>query len=60
MSYPRDIDEFTDEELLNELKLRDHRRRKGLCDYCTRPRTTPPCRFPERHFATPPKPEPQP
>lgn len=57
MSYPRGIDEFTDAELLDELKLRDHRRRKTLCDYCNRPRTSDPCRFPERHNLAPPSPD---
>lgn len=43
------IDEYTDEALREELRLRAERRAKGLCDYCGYPTTEKPCRFPERH-----------
>lgn len=39
MSYPRDLDDYKDEELINELARRCAERSKGNCDYCRRPRT---------------------
>ena len=39
MSYPRDLDDYSDEELINELARRCAERSKGNCDYCRRPRT---------------------
>ena len=43
------LDEYTDAQLEAELERRRWRRNAGLCDYCERPPTDPPCRFPERH-----------
>ncbi len=49
MSYPRDLDEYTEAELAAEIVRRREARASGLCDYCGRPPTETPCRFPERH-----------
>ena len=50
MSYPRGIDELTEQELRDELILREARQQLGLCDYCNRlVDTKPACKFPERH-----------
>jgi hypothetical protein len=54
MSYRLDLDEYTEEALLAELKLRAERRSAARCDYCNRPIwekgvLTSPCKFPERH-----------
>lgn len=49
MSYPMDLDEYTEKALRAELKLRADRRAAGRCDYCNRTPETNPCRFPERH-----------
>lgn len=51
MSYPKDLDEYTQAELEAEIELRSKRRAAGLCDYCNRRAgTSPACKFPERHF----------
>lgn len=51
MSYPRDLDEYTDEELATEILLRAARRYLGTCDYCSRFKDQgEPCRFPRRHM----------
>ena len=49
MSYPRGLDEYTDEELHQELSRREDARARGLCDYCGRDQSTPMCRFNQRH-----------
>lgn len=49
MGYFRDIDEFTTVELLEELARRMRDSDAGLCDYCHRARSAPPCKFPQRH-----------
>lgn len=49
MSYPRDLDEYSDVELVGEVTRRKEARAKGLCDYCNRPVSEPSCRFPLRH-----------
>ncbi len=50
MSYPRDIDEYTNLELVAELKLRADRTYYGRCDYCDRFKDEgEPCKFPRRH-----------
>src|SRR5580692_1249181 len=49
MSYPLNLDEYPTKRLREELAARRHLRRKGLCDYCVRDPSTPPCKFPERH-----------
>lgn len=51
MSYPRDLDEYTADELRAELERREQARRDGVCDYCGRdPRNTT-CRMKSRHIA---------
>jgi len=51
MSYPRDLDEYTDQELSEELTARAARRYLGTCDYCSRFKDQGvPCRFPRRHM----------
>lgn len=50
MSYPKDLDEYTDQELSRELTHRAERRYHGRCDYCHRLRDEgEPCKFPRRH-----------
>lgn len=51
MSYPRDLDEISMEELEREVARRRELRAFELCDYCARPYSAPPCKFPERHRA---------
>ena len=58
MSYPRDLDEYTAAELHAELDRRAAARRADLCDYCGRSLDGAPCRFPNRHRRTGPKPAP--
>jgi hypothetical protein len=49
MSYPRDLDDYTEAELQGELKSREEVRALGVCDYCRRHPFTKPCKFSERH-----------
>jgi hypothetical protein len=50
MSYPLGLDEHSEQDLRNELILREARQRQGLCDYCNRKvNTEPVCKFSERH-----------
>lgn len=49
MSYPRDLDEFTEEELRAELARRTAARERGVCDYCGRLPTEKSCKEFERH-----------
>lgn len=49
MSYPKDLDEYTDGELDGHLSYRRGMRAKGVCDYCLRTPDTKPCKLPERH-----------
>lgn len=50
MSYPRDLDDYTDQELFRELARRAKRRKEGLCDYCTNKLNSKPvCMHPARH-----------
>lgn len=49
MSYPRDIDSYTEAELQGELDARTTTRARGRCDYCNRHPFTRPCMHPERH-----------
>lgn len=51
MSYPRDLNEIPERELIFELRRRRQARRQGVCDYCGRYRQSEPCRFVERHQA---------
>lgn len=50
MSYPKDLDEYTEQEMREELARRMTNRDLGLCDYCGRPGKTPPCRMRDRHM----------
>jgi hypothetical protein len=50
MSYFKELDEYTESQLREELSARASRRAAGLCDYCKRPPSTPACRFPQRHL----------
>lgn len=50
MSYMKDLDEYTEAELEQELAARARRRKYGRCDYCGRHPLTRPCRFPKRHY----------
>lgn len=49
MGYQLDLDEIDESKLRRELHVRAERRMRGLCDYCARPRSGPPCKLPERH-----------
>jgi hypothetical protein len=49
MSYPRDLDEIPDSDLIAELATRIQKREEGICDYCNRSGDGSPCRFPLRH-----------
>lgn len=50
MSYPRDLDEMSADELQDELNRRAKLKDQGLCTYCERPlNALPPCRFLVRH-----------
>jgi len=49
MSYPMDLDEYTDAELETELRSRANLNRRGRCSYCGQLRSEPTCRFPDRH-----------
>jgi hypothetical protein len=55
VSYPRDLDEFSEEELRDELARREEARRLGLCDYCGRNGNATKCRFSNRHPSRPKK-----
>lgn len=49
MSYPKDLDEYTYDQLMAEIQRRDAMMRAGRCTYCGRFTSETPCRFPERH-----------
>jgi hypothetical protein len=50
MSYPRDLDDYSDKELMDELNRRYISRQGRNCDYCHRPLgSRPACRHPARH-----------
>ena len=49
MSYPRDLDDYSDEELMQELNERQHRRHGRVCTYCGGGYDTPLCKHPDRH-----------
>ena len=51
MSYPKGLDEYTEDELQAELDRRANLQSCGVCDYCGRAPDTPACKFPERHNA---------
>ena len=49
MSYPMDLDEYTEAQLTAEIRKRKELRAAGLCDYCERPPTATPCKMTSRH-----------
>ena len=49
MGYPRDLDEYSEEELAEEVRQRATLRAQGKCDYCKGTDLNRPCRFPDRH-----------
>ena len=49
MSFPKDLDEYTDDEIVAEFKRRLQCIRSSLCSYCNRPVGETPCKFPDRH-----------
>jgi len=49
MSYRLGLDEYTELTLTEELYRRAKARAEGVCDYCGRPPSKSPCKFPERH-----------
>ncbi len=49
MSYPMDLDQYSEAALKDELERRRKLRADGRCDYCGQPTTLPPCRFRARH-----------
>ncbi len=53
MGFPKDLDEYTDQELARELEHRAERRYYGRCDYCNRLKDEGEswCKFPRRHMA---------
>lgn len=46
MSYPKDLDEYSNKELQDELDRRAKYAKQGKCTYCRHLYT---CRFPGRH-----------
>lgn len=48
MSYPKDLDEYNERELLQELERRKTLREQGKCDYCGGDGPVA-CKFPTRH-----------
>ena len=57
MSYPKDLDEYDDEQLLEELRRRYDARKAGRCDYCGRTKKLKSCRYEARHVLPPPREE---
>ena len=49
MSYPRDLDDYSEKELRDEISRREVLAKKGLCTYCEGKRNTTPCQYPARH-----------
>lgn len=52
MGYPKDLDEYSQEQLEHELERRRKAQEANKCDYCGRSPDQPACRFPERHQAS--------
>jgi hypothetical protein len=44
MSYPKDLDEYTDAQIEKEFRRRQECKEKGLCSYCCQPITTHNCK----------------
>ena len=52
MSYPRDLEDYTANELWGELGRRSRLFNDGKCDYCGRVAgMVPACKYPQRHAA---------
>jgi len=49
VGYPKDLDEYTDNDLAHELQRRLLAKQQNLCSYCGRSGSESPCKFPERH-----------
>jgi hypothetical protein len=49
VSYPRDLDEYSDEELREEIARREDCRARGVCSYCGKNGNATKCRFKDRH-----------
>ena len=49
--YMKDLDEYTEEQLEQELRRRFNQRAQGRCDYCGQLKTAPSCKFHKRHNA---------
>mgnify|MGYP003402888157 CR=1 FL=1 len=49
MGYFKSLDEYTENQLQEELNRRKGCQQLGVCDYCLRKPETPICMFPERH-----------
>lgn len=45
MSYPRDLDDYTSDELIAELLRRNGLVQQGKCGYCSQPLDTHTCKF---------------
>lgn len=45
----KDLSEYDEMQLLNEISRRQAERAKGRCEYCGRSFRSEPCKFPERH-----------
>lgn len=50
MGYAKQLDEYTDLELAQEVGRREKLRAAGMCDYCERPNTTSVCKHADRHL----------
>lgn len=50
MTYFKDLDEYSEEELLNELARRKSLQEQGCCDYCGRSGTSSSCKEKLRHY----------
>lgn len=49
MSYHKDLDEYSDDQLASEQLRRDRLRMEGRCHYCINKRDAPPCKFRDNH-----------
>lgn len=53
MSYPKDLEDYSDDQLSDELARRNRCRVELRCDYCERLQSSPPCRHADRHRQPP-------
>ena len=49
MSYPRDLEDYSDVELAEEIMRRARNRAIDRCDYCGKTDESPACKYPQRH-----------